>query len=137
MRRILPIVSLLAIVSLLLSGSDAHAQKILLQSDGWGSISGTVTFDGDVINLLAKVKKDSDDLLAKMKIHPDKACCLAPAAKPIEKAESTWIVDPKTKAIANVIVWIAPPKGTYFPMHPNYLKRKDHEIGRASCRERV
>lgn len=29
--------------------------------------------------------------------------------------DPTWIVEPKTKGVANVVVWVDPPKGQYFP----------------------
>src|ERR1700691_4819736 len=108
MRRLLPT---LALAALLLQGNLAHGQLQMLKSDGWGSLSGKVTLDGKIPDIV--------DLVPKMKTHADSACCLAPAAKPAEKIETTWVVDPKTKAVANVIVWIKPPKDAYFPLPPN------------------
>ena len=79
-------------------------------------MSGKVTLSGEVPAIV--------DLTEKMKIHPDKACCLDPKAKPFEKLDQTWIVDPKTKAVANVVVWIKAPKDTYFPLPANFKPNK-------------
>ena len=63
-----------------------------------------------------------------MKDHPDKACCLAKDAKPIEKIDPTWLVDPKTKGVANVMVWLKAPVGTYFPIHDKLKVRKEEVV---------
>ena len=118
MRRILLSASALALFGFFLQGNFAQAQdKKLLATEGWGSLSGKVTLDGKIPAIV--------DLVPKMKATYDKACCLAPKAKLIEKIDTTWIVDPKTKAVANVVVWIKAPKGTYFPLPPKYKPSKE------------
>jgi hypothetical protein len=64
-------------------------------------------------------------LIPKMKGHNDAACCLDPKAKPEEKVDLTWIVDPKTKGVANAVVWIKAPKDKYFPIPAKFQKRAD------------
>ena len=121
MRRILVNVVLLALFGLLVEGNRAHGQeRKLLPTKGWGSLSGKVTLTGKMPAVESLVKK--------MMEHRDKDCCLAKDAKPNEKVDLTWIVDPKTNAIANVVVWVESPKGTYLPTHQKYQKRDDETI---------
>ncbi|HZZ77563.1 MAG TPA: hypothetical protein VFE62_03535 [Gemmataceae bacterium] len=95
-------------------------KKVVLPSTGWGSLKGKVTLDGDIPPMA--------DLTGKMMIHVDKACCLDKKAKPEEKVDLTWVVDPKTKGIANVAVWIKAPEGTFFPIHEKLKVRKDEIV---------
>jgi hypothetical protein len=60
--------------------------------------------------------------------HADKACCLAPKAKMEEKVDRRWVVDKGTKGVANVVVWVMPPKGNYFEIHKKYLKRPERVV---------
>jgi len=114
MYRLLPT---LALASLFLHADLVHAQPQKLKNEGWGSLSGAVTLDRAIPEIV--------DLVPKMMAHADKACCLATSAKAFEKIDTTWEVDPKTKAVANVIVWIKPPKDTYFPLYPTYKPSKE------------
>jgi hypothetical protein len=116
MRRILFGAAALALLSLLVDPMASRAQE-KLKTNGFGSLSGKVTLDGDIPAVV--------DLTEKMKIHNDKACCLDKKAMPIETIDQTWIVDPKTKAVQNVMVWVKPPPKTYFEIHPNFMKRKE------------
>jgi hypothetical protein len=116
MRRILFGAAALALLSLLGDSNSGRAQE-KLKTNGFGSLSGKVTLDGAIPAVV--------DLTEKMKIHADKACCLNNKAQPFEKLDQTWIVDPKTKAVQNVMVWAKAPQDTYFEIHPNYVKRKE------------
>jgi hypothetical protein len=121
MRRILSVATAVTLLGLFLntnSGRGQEEKKVLLPTTGWGSLTGKVTLG-----------KDSKfpavlDLVPAMKAK-DPACCLAAAAKPGEKVDQTWIVDAKTRAIANVVVWIKAPMGNYFPIADQFKKRKD------------
>ncbi|MBI3822326.1 MAG: hypothetical protein HY289_06565, partial [Planctomycetes bacterium] len=104
-----------ALVMLCLLNTIQAQEK--LKTDGYGSLSGKVTLTGD----LPKVT----DFTGKMKDSNDKQCCLAPTAKPIEKVDQTWMVDPKTKAVKNAMVWVMPPKDTYFEINFRYKKRSE------------
>ncbi|MSQ93920.1 MAG: hypothetical protein EXR98_05110 [Gemmataceae bacterium] len=88
-----------------------------LKTTGFGSVSGKVTLEGALPEIV--------DLLPKMKIHRDKECCLTSKTTALEKIDTNWIVDPKTKAIANVVVWVKPPAGKYFPIPAKFKKRQD------------
>ncbi|MBM3996818.1 MAG: hypothetical protein FJ303_22090 [Planctomycetes bacterium] len=114
MRRICLL--LVASLGVVLFGTPACAQeKEKLKTEGFGSVVGKVTFVGELPKII--------DLKAKMMLHQDKACCLA--GKPGEMVDQTWIIDPKTKAVENVAIWISPPKDTYLAIHPKYKKRKE------------
>ncbi len=110
----------LACVLLFLTAIPVPAQQVL-QTDGYGSLSGTVTVDGKA--------PTPESLVPNMMKHADKACCLDPKAKPIEKVDMTWIVDPKTKGVANVMVWVIPPgKGMVLPVPKELTKTKENVI---------
>lgn len=113
MRRILVSVALATVVLV----SPVRAQQ-LLQTDGFGTLAGKVT-------LLGELPKEID-LTNAMK-EKDAKCCLSAKMKPEEKIDLKWIVDPKTKAVANVMVWVVPPKGKYFPT-PDKFKDRAKEV---------
>ncbi len=115
MRRIFFGVAL-AIFSLLVSINTGRAQE-LLPDNGYGSLSGKVTLDGPLPAIV--------DLTEKMKIHADKTCCLNAKATALEKIDQTWLVDPKSKGVANVVIWAKAPDGKAFPIHEKFQKRKD------------
>src|SRR6516164_6626731 len=116
MHRILYGTAALALLGLLHDANPSRAQD-KLKTDGFGSLSGKVTLDGPIPPVV--------DLTEKMKAHADKACCLDNKAKAFEKIDQTWIVDPKTKAVQNVMVWAKPPAGKYFEIHPTLKKRNE------------
>ncbi len=109
------VVGAVALVGLL-SFSAVQAQQ-KLEHKGWGSLVGKVTYDGN--------PPVPDNLIPRMMIHADKACCLNEKAKPLEKIDQTWIVDAKTKGVANVMVYLKVPAGTYIPTHAKYKNRND------------
>jgi len=115
MRRIL-LGAALALVALIGAVPTVHAQKLLATKD-WGSLTGKVTLDGKIPDIV--------DLTDRMKMNADKQCCLDAKAKPEEKVDQTWVVDPKTKAVKNVTIWVKAPKDTFFPTHEKYKERKD------------
>lgn len=114
MRHLLLCALPVALLGLLWTSNPGHAQQ-KLASTGWGSLSGKVTFNGD-----PPAVGSFEDL---MKKHADAACCLA--GKKIEKIEQTWLIDPKTKGVANVMVWVKTPAGKYLPTHDKYKNRKE------------
>ncbi len=118
MRRILFAAMVLALPLCLLLvqvGAGQNGQKQLLQTNGWGSLSGRVLYKG--------VPPKPADITDKMKIHADKACCLG--GKGLELVDNTWIVDPKTMGVANVLIYLKAPTGKYFPIHVADKKRAD------------
>ncbi len=119
MRRALSYAVAVALFALMFSASLGLAQgdKKALASTGWGSLTGKVTYNGEPP---AEVS-----LIDLMKKHNDKGCCLDPKAKPFEKIDPTWLVDKKTKGVANVMIWINAPVGTYLPSHEKLKVRKE------------
>src|SRR5438105_3147825 len=103
--------SLMLALTFLVAAVPCRAQeKAVMKSTGWGSLSGTVTFDGDIpkeVSLVPEINKLKDPV--------DKACCSA--APKNQKITPNWTIYPKTKGIANVMVWIKPVPGTVFPIH--------------------
>ncbi len=124
MRRVLSYAIAVAVFALLstanLSMAQGEKKKTLLPTEGWGSLSGTVTYNGDPPAPTSLV-----DLMMK---HNDKACCLAPKATAFEKVDPTWLVDAKTKGVANVMIWIKAPIGTYLPTHDKFKVRKEQVV---------
>ncbi|MSQ93919.1 MAG: hypothetical protein EXR98_05105 [Gemmataceae bacterium] len=107
---------LLLLLVLALGVSPAVAQpKKLLDTKGWGKLTGRVTFDGDLPAVV--------DLVPDMAKHPNKTTCLAAPAE--QKVKQDWVIDKKTRGVANVFVWIKPPQGTYFPILDADKTRKD------------
>jgi hypothetical protein len=115
MRRAMR-VSVAAVLLLALHTVPGLAQekkKKLLETTGWGSLSGKVTLEGDFpapVPLAAAVAGNANAV-----------CCKAAAPRFAEN----WVIDKKTKGIANVFVWIKPPVGTYFPIQAADKVRKN------------
>jgi hypothetical protein len=119
MRRIVFAAAAVALLACLMTAGRSPGQgtqKTLLPTNGWGSLSGRVTFADDPL-------PTPDDMTPKMQIHADKACCLAKTASALEKVDNTWIVDPKNKGVRFVLVYLKAPPGTYFPIHEADKKR--------------
>jgi hypothetical protein len=119
MRRMLAGVVTLALFVLFVCPNLGRAQQEL-PITGWGSLSGRVVLNGNTPEVV--------DLTNKMMQHNDKACCLDPKAKPIEKIDMTWLVDPKTKGVANVMVWVKVPAGSYLPVNDKLKVRKEEVV---------
>ncbi len=109
-------VSIAAMLLVCLHAVPSPAQekkKKLLETTGWGSLSGKVTLEGDF--------PDPVPLGPKIKGTPDAVCCKAA----IGKFAENWVIDKKSKGIANVFIWIKPPLGTYFPIQDADKVRKE------------
>jgi hypothetical protein len=107
-----------ALVSLIVVSSQPARAQQLLQTKGFGTLSGKVTLDGDipaVIDLVAAIKAKGVDL----------KCCLASGAV---VTDQKWIVDKKTKGVANVVVWVKPPPGKYFDIPAKLQNRKGEKV---------
>jgi hypothetical protein len=72
-----------------------------VEAAGWGTLEGRVSLIGAV--------PPAKDLPTG---GPDRGDC------PASVADLTWKVDPATKGVANVVVWLKPPKGHYLPVPP-------------------
>jgi len=71
-----------------------------LVSQGVGKIEGTVTYEGDP----PAVKE-----IEAIKANADRDKCMKGNIQ-----DPTWVVDPSSKGVANVVVWVQAPKGSYF-----------------------
>ncbi|MBM3996817.1 MAG: hypothetical protein FJ303_22085 [Planctomycetes bacterium] len=114
MRRMMIVLIAIVVCTLQTFGQE----KTTLKTDGWAPLSGRVTLEGDVpaaVPLAPAIMALNNPV--------DRACCNAAPAK--QKIKPNWVVDPKTKGVANVAVWILPPAGTVFPVHPLDKKRRD------------
>jgi hypothetical protein len=89
----------------------ADPERVELVSTGWASLKGKVTFDGD--------PPEPVDFRESIAGNKDKTHCLK-----ADIEDPTWIVD-DNKGVANVVVWVRPPKGKYFPIPADLKKRTD------------
>jgi hypothetical protein len=107
------------VAAILLLGLNAvpslaqEKKKKLLETTGWGSLSGKVTLEGEFPVPVP--------LAPKIKAAQDAVCCMGAANRFAEN----WVIDKKTKGIANVFIWIKPPIGTYFPIQAADKVRKE------------
>src|SRR5579875_2238473 len=88
----------------------ASPERTELASTGWARLKGKVTYDGD--------PPEVGDFRDSMAGNKDKEHCLK-----ADTEDPTWIVGER-KGVANVVVWVRPPKGKYFPI-PDELKKRD------------
>jgi hypothetical protein len=93
------------------AGGAAGAERTPLKSSGWATLRGKVTYDGD-----PPPRVDFTDSMAGNK---DKSHCLKDDIE-----DPTWLVGPD-KGVANVVVWLRPPAGQFFPIPDEQKKRTD------------
>jgi hypothetical protein len=86
-------------------------ERTELASTGWAALKGKVTYDGTPPEPV-----DFGDQIAG---NRDKEHCLKG-----DTEDPTWIVGPG-KGVANVVVWVRPPRGKYFPIPGALRKRSD------------
>jgi hypothetical protein len=84
-------------------------------TEPWGTLESRVTFRGE----LPKIE-DWSEKLAK---HGDKEHLLK--APKDDMRDPTWRIDPKTRGVANVCVFIKRPKDGVLPIHPADEVRRD------------
>jgi hypothetical protein len=87
------------------SGATASAGATELESNGWGTLKGTVTFDG------------TPPAQNPVKMEKDPEVCTKTDPKKLQ----VWDVGPN-KGVANVIVWLRAPKGKAFKI-PDDMKQ--------------
>ncbi|HEV3080521.1 MAG TPA: hypothetical protein VGY66_12110 [Gemmataceae bacterium] len=98
------------------SGVEAGA----FEAKGTGTLKGKVTYDGTPptpVDLTPEMEKKNE---------PDKSHCLKG-----RRQEELWMVS-GDKGVANVIVWLEPPAGTYFKV-PAGERKPDVEISQPFC----
>src|SRR6516162_5430557 len=94
------------------SSSGSGGQLTALEAKGTGTLTGKVTYDGKPPEPMSLVPRFDS-------VPADKARCLEGT-----KVEETWVVGPNN-GVANVVVWLKPPKGKYFNIPANLRERKD------------
>jgi len=100
-----------------------------LGSTGWGSLKGKVTLTGGVPKEAAEQDKSIKEQIEK---HKDRDHCLAADASEEEKSQQHWRVG-KDGGLANVVVFLKPPDGTYFKIDAADQKPKDVAIDQPHC----
>jgi hypothetical protein len=93
------------------SAARAEPERTELASTGWARLKGKVTYDG--------APPELDDFTESMAGNKDKDYCLK-----ADTENPTWIVDDH-KGVANVVIWVRPPKGKYFAIPDDLKKRRD------------
>jgi hypothetical protein len=104
-------------------GGSTGGAKTALEGKGRGTLKGKVVYDGTPPNM----DSATADLRAKMKAK-DEAHCLDMKATPEEITAFQWRVDPNTKGVENVFVWLAPPAGSYFKLSDADIKSAKPEV---------
>jgi hypothetical protein len=90
-----------------------------LESTGWGNLVGTVTFEGEIPNR---------NIPAAMESHADRDHCKKDDPKNDPK-DRTWVVDPATRGVANIVVYLLAPKNKFFKQQPSDKKTwKNEEV---------
>jgi hypothetical protein len=93
-------------------------KKVPLEANGRnGVLAGKVVYDGDPPEM---------EPIVKMLNHPDKENCLK--GTPAETHTQTWFVHKENKGVANVVVWLEPPKGTFFTLTEKEKDLKGEQI---------
>lgn len=105
MRKVLALAAVCTVSAIGLAPATAQAQ--------WGTIKGKVTVTGDFTALKPLVVKG--DAAAK-----DSSVCAADNVP-----DESVVVDPETKGLANVVVWLAKKPAK---IHPDLAKSKDAEV---------
>jgi hypothetical protein len=77
-------------------------------------IKGRVTYDGEL--------PESKIIPAILRHENRDGCLKGPES---EKIDQTWLVDKKTKGVANVVIWLVPPEGKYFAVKEEDKKRQE------------
>jgi hypothetical protein len=70
-----------------------------------GTVKGRVLYDGEA---------PKPALVARIETHGDRVGCLEGSTT--ETHEQTWMVDPQSRGVANVVVWLETPDDKYFSL---------------------
>lgn len=104
-RYLINIAALGAVITIFAAALSISSVQAAVQ-EGWGNITGQVIYGGDPI--------------PERKPLPDvkEPACLA-KGHPLSE---TWVVDPKTRGVRWVVVFLKPAKGQTLPIHPALQK---------------
>jgi hypothetical protein len=94
----------------------ARSERTPLEATGRATIKGKVTYAGDPpppanVTIPETLKKEDKEY-----------CRQGPLNDP------SWIVDPKTKGVKNVVIWVRPPQGKYFAVPADEQKPAEKKV---------
>lgn len=90
------------------------------QEQQWGSLEGKVTLKGPIPRVMSL-----DDKVKTAGVGVGGGV----GGVPLKLVDETWVVDPKSKGVANVFVYLVAQKGTVFPLHlDDRIRKKPVEI---------
>jgi hypothetical protein len=94
----------------------AAAKKFREEGDRapWGTLEGRVVWDGDLPKVVSLEEKIRNHIDAKVVLKAPKEILLDP----------TWCIDPNTRGVANVAIFIKRPADGVLPIHPDDKIRK-------------
>jgi hypothetical protein len=97
------------------------------------TVPAKITPRGDFLKgrLIYKGDPPEATLIKAIELHKDRDCCLK--GEEYEKRDQTWIIDKKTKGVANVVIWLEPGPAGSFALKPEDLKVNDAEIDQPHC----
>ncbi len=97
-----------------------------------GTLRGKVVYEGTLPR--PEQAGDDEDIRKKMK-DKDATNCLHLKATDEEKTAFEWRIDPTTKGVANVFVWVQPPRGHYFKLsdEDKKIEEKEKVIDQPHC----
>lgn len=105
-------------------GDGAVAKKTKLKVTKWGSLTGTVIYDGEPPPF-----SPEEELKTK-----DPAVCHSDKANKIELSKQTWLVNQENKGVANTVIYLVAPDGKYFPIKMEDTTRKETvELSQPHC----
>jgi hypothetical protein len=84
----------------------------------WGTLEGRVVWKGELPKVV--------DLEPRMREHADREHLLKGPKE--QMLEPTWRIDPKTRGVANVAVFIKRPQKGLLPIHPDDRVRKENVV---------
>jgi hypothetical protein len=107
------------------SGSKSGGEKKAIEAKVRGTLKGRVILDGTPPNT-ASADKSIEEKMATFDKEKGTKCLVG--ATDEEKAAYEWRVNPQNKGVENVIVWLAPPEGTYFKLSDADKKPERMEV---------
>jgi hypothetical protein len=85
--------------------------KTPVKSDGWTVLKGKFVYEGEPPEPINKIEQ-----------KPDEQECHKDTATKEEMSQQVWMVNPKNKGVANVVVFLKAPDGQFFKISDEQLK---------------
>src|SRR5262249_8242023 len=93
-----------------------HAPATADDPAGWGTVKGQIVWGGGAVPEAKPIEA--------VKTHQDKAACEAKGPRVPEE----WVSSKNNKGIRWTFVWLAPPEGQKWPIHPALQQTKAKEV---------